>query len=320
VSIRAATIAVLLTLASAAPGFAQQDAAQLLVRLQQLEEQVRNLTGQVEGLTFQLTQMQTILEKKSADDEFRFQQLEGGAPAAATPPPANALPQSEDRLPPTPSVAPGQPQPPDLEDDAAPMHDDMGDAGGPGVPGGFGDAGGLGDSRDPMLSNGGQDVPLGQLPGGELRTPGGQPLDLRLANVDPDEPALRDADAQYSAAYDGIVRGDYEFAEGQFRQFIDLYPSDERVPDATNWLGEALIGLEAYDEAAEVLLDGFQKFPASPRAPDMLLKLGIALYGADEPEAACRTYLEIDRRYADAPAAFQQRLAGEKARAQCPAG
>ena len=50
------------------------------MRVQQLEHQVRDLTGQIEGLQFTLTQMQTQLQKMSDDNEFRFQQLEGGRP------------------------------------------------------------------------------------------------------------------------------------------------------------------------------------------------------------------------------------------------
>ena len=40
-----------------------QDTAQLMVRIQQLEEQLRLLNGQIEGLTFQLTQLQEILNR-----------------------------------------------------------------------------------------------------------------------------------------------------------------------------------------------------------------------------------------------------------------
>ncbi len=35
------------------------------MRIQQLEEQIRVLTGQVEGLQFQLTQMQTLIEEQT---------------------------------------------------------------------------------------------------------------------------------------------------------------------------------------------------------------------------------------------------------------
>ena len=72
-----------------------QQCFDLLARMQQLEEQIRLLNGQIEGLTFQLTQMQEIVNRMQEDNEFRFQQLEGGAggkteaatqPGGVTPP------------------------------------------------------------------------------------------------------------------------------------------------------------------------------------------------------------------------------------------
>lgn len=53
------------------------------LRIQQLEEQVRNLTGQVEDLGFQMLQMEEKIRKMQEDMEFRLQDLESGM---ATPP------------------------------------------------------------------------------------------------------------------------------------------------------------------------------------------------------------------------------------------
>lgn len=53
-----------------------RDTAQLNLRLSQLEEQIRLLTGQVEGLTFQMTQYQTLLERMQEDIDFRFGQID----------------------------------------------------------------------------------------------------------------------------------------------------------------------------------------------------------------------------------------------------
>ena len=39
--------------------------------------------------------------------------------------------------------------------------------------------------------------------------------------------------------------------EEQFRQFVALYPQDPQAPDAANWLGEALLQRQAYDEAGD---------------------------------------------------------------------
>ena len=266
------------------PASAQTQAeAQLAIRIQQLEDQIRLLTGQVEGLQFQLTQMQTLIERMTSDTEFRFQQLEGGAPAA--PPPQTSgdagtqIPQIDPNA--TATVPAGE---------GLPMDFNL-------------------DSQDPLVgANGGQ---------GELANlGGGRPLDLTL---DGGTPSDGDAVAQFNAGYDAIVRGDYAFAEDQFRQFVQLYPNDPQAPDATNWLGEALIQRGAYDEAADVLLTGFQKFADAPRAPDILLKLGVALAGAGETETACRTFAEVVKRYPNTTGAFQTRLADERARAQCPA-
>lgn len=283
-----------------------QETAQLTVRVQQLEEQIRTLNGQIDGLTFQLTQMQTLIERMTEDNEFRFQALEGGAGGktdAATQPggvtPSEVLPQDPANVPQT--VIPEQGvRPLPGEEEADPTFTD----------GGAAPPDELGNSGDPLIGSGQGAA------GADLAT--GAPLDL---NYDPSatvDSGDADADAQYTAGYEAIVRGDYAFAEDQFSQFLQLYPDNAKSSDAANWLGEALIQRAAYDEAADVLLNAFQKKPDSPRAPDLLLKLGISLAGADERETACRTFAEIDKRYVNLTPAFVTRLAAEKSKAECP--
>jgi len=171
----------------------------------------------------------------------------------------------------------------------------------------------LGDSADPLVGKGGGTAELGTIPDNGVS----QPLNLSLdGNQDLSN---GDAEAQYKAGYEAIVRGDYAFAEQQFRQFIALYPKDPQAPDATNWLGEALLQRQAYDDAADVLLTGFQNYEKSSRAPDLLMKLGIALAGAGEGDTACRTFAEVVKRYPKQPTAFMQRLQQEQTKAQCPA-
>jgi tol-pal system protein YbgF len=290
---------------------AQADQAQLLVRIQQLEEQIRSLNGQIEGLTFQLTQMQEIVNRMQEDSEFRFQQLEGGAggktdaatqPGGVTPPEASPqtqvqAPSGEEAVPMTQIPEQGvRPLPGEVEFDptfddqsALPMDD-------------------LGNSADPLVGT-------GQSGGIDLAT--GQPLDLSY-NPTVISTGNADADAQFAAGYEAIQSGDYAFAADQFDQFVSLYPNNPQVPEAANFLGEALLRQGSYDQAAEVLLDIFQKHPDHPRAPDLLLKLGMALSGAGERETACRTYAEVGKRYTSLPQAFVTRLAEEKAKAQCP--
>jgi tol-pal system protein YbgF len=292
-----------------------QNSAELLVRLQELEQLVRTLTGRIEGLEFQLTQMQTQLAKQAEDNEFRFQELEGGAvgkPQAAAPTdgatPSDTLPQTPAQtLPPqdasaTAGVAPLAPADAGAPLDdlgGAPMHSDVG----------------IGESADPLLS-GGVDQ-LGTLsPDDALSLDPGRPLDLSL-NAGGDI-SNGDARAQYAAGYDAMTRGDYAFAEDQLSQFIALYPDDPQAPDAINYLGEALIQRQAFTDAAEVLADGYTRHRDSNRAPDIMLKLGVALIGAGEQDAGCRTYFTLAQRYPNLAPAFQQRLAEEQQKAQCP--
>jgi tol-pal system protein YbgF len=292
----------------------QQDTAQLLVRLQELEQLVRTLTGRVEGLEFQLTQMQTQLAKQAEDNEFRFQELEGGAmgkPQAAAPTdgatPSATLPQApaQTDVPVTANVEPLTPAngggAPVESLDGMPMD-------------GMAMDGGVGDSADPLLS-GGIDQ-LGTMTDDPLSLDPGRPLDLSLSGTG--EISSGDARAQYEAGYDAMTRGDYAFAEDQFTQFVALYPSDPQVPDAINYLGEALIQRGAYTDAAQVLADGYTQHRDSTRAPDIMLKLGVALVGADQADVGCRTFYTLQQRYPNLSPAFQQRLTEEQQKAQCP--
>jgi tol-pal system protein YbgF len=286
-----------------------QQAAQIAVRIQQLEEQIRVLTGQVEGLTFQLTQMQVMIQKMQEDNEFRFQELEGGAPPATQ---SGAVTTEQTVQPDPNAVAVADPSivtiDPSLQNPSTLPSDPTMGAPMDNLP-----MENVGESMDPMVGaadpNAGQ---LGTLPQGDVAL--NQPLDLTLNGT----PVNGDAQAQYNAGYDALVRGDYTFAEEQFRQFVALYPQDPQAPDATNWLGETLLQRGAYDEAADVLLTGFQNYPQSGRAPNLLLNLGVALSGAGERETACRTFGEVRKRYGNATPAFTDRLTQEEARAECP--
>lgn len=297
----------LLTVAMTVSGQGQgNDLASLQIRLDQLEEQARVNAGQIEGLQFQLTQLQSLLERVQEDNEFRFQQLEGGdsGETDAVTQSGGAMPAGESPQTPAQQTEP-QPSVPTMIDPLVGDSDlmdgeEMGGEDNLYARDVFGNTG-------PVL--GAPEGPLGS-------TPPSEPLDL---SFDPDSPPLNDGDAnaQYQAGYEAVVTGDYAFAENQFRQFTDSFPNHQQAPDATYWLGETLIQRGAYGEAAEVLLNGFESYPTSTRAPDLLLNLGIALHGAGEFDTACRTYGEVLRRYPDSTSAFRERVTGEQARAGC---
>lgn len=287
---------------------AQADTAQQMVRIQQLEEQIRLLNGQIEGLTFQITQLQEILNRMQEDSEFRFQALEGGAGGkteAATEAGGVTQPQV---LPQTPA---------ETSEDDVPLTD-IPEQGVRALPGetefdptfddGTSADGGLGQSGDPLVGTGAS---------GGIDLVTGQPLNL---SYDPRTSGTGnpDADAQFRAGYEALVSGDYAFAEEQFGQFLELYPNDPQVADAANWLGEALLARSAFGEAADVLVEAYQKHSDHARAPDLLLKLGVSLAGVGERETACRTFVEVERRYTNTIPAFDARLDQERQKAECP--
>lgn len=266
-----------------------RSAAQINVRLDALEGQMRTLNGQVEGMQFQLTQLQALLTNMQADNEFRFQELEGGSLGKTS-----AVTQSGSE-----TLASELPQ--NIEVDDGPL--------GPAF------------SLDSNLD---QDLSLG--PDGELGSLSGEGLDLSLEGAGKPFDLLNqsgsvvrngDADAQYRAGFDAAASGDTIFAEGQFRQFIALFPNHPDAPNATHWLGEALLQRGDYEEAAEILLEGFELYPNSVKAPDMLLKLGVSLGRAGEHETACRTFVEALRRYPNGTRDYMQQIGREQKNAQC---
>ena len=73
---------------TAAPAAAPPAAgtAQLNVRIGEIEEQLRQLTGDVERVGFEVRQMSTRLDKVMTDVDFRLRTLERGAPASGAAP------------------------------------------------------------------------------------------------------------------------------------------------------------------------------------------------------------------------------------------
>ncbi|WP_337995792.1 tol-pal system protein YbgF [Oleispirillum naphthae] len=92
--------------------------ASLFVRIGQMEEQMRDLTGQIEDLSYKIDQNKERMERMQADIDFRLQPLEKSAPpgAAAAEPPPPAAAGTAPKPAPAPAqlgrTAPSQPLPP----------------------------------------------------------------------------------------------------------------------------------------------------------------------------------------------------------------
>ena len=167
----------------------------------------------------------------------------------------------------------------------------------------------VGNSADPLVGT-------GAAGGVDLTT--GQPMNLSFdpAAANSGNP---DADAQFAAGYEALSTGDYAFAEDQFSQYLELYPDSAQAPDAANFLGDALIQRAAYNEAADVLLNAFQKAPRQPAGAGPAAQAGHVAVGRRRarnglPHLLPRSTSAIPR----LTPAFVTRLGEEKTRAECP--
>jgi tol-pal system protein YbgF len=83
-------------------------------------------------------------------------------------------------------------------------------------------------------------------------------------------------------------RGSFTTARLGFREFLRLYPNDDRAADALYYVGESFAP-ESPDSASAVYQDVVKRFPNSPRAPSALYKLGLLAEQRGD-KAGARTY------------------------------
>ncbi|MGX7705820.1 tol-pal system protein YbgF [Methylobacterium sp. Gmos1] len=305
-----------LALATACPASAQ-DAAEFVVRLNRLENQSRQMAGQIESLQYENRQLKEQLRKFQEDVEFRFQEQKGGQrPAAATPS-----------------------QKPQKRSDA---FDPSQNPGAPGAPQALGGTPGSGASTPaPRAAAAAPATPSATAALAPPRaaiedeTPDyGEPVDLRPPSrpAAPPPPAAAprpsasvaatgsgDAKADYEAAYAYVLQRQYEQAEMSLRQFIQSHPRDGLVPDATYWLGESYLQRNRTREAAEQFLKVSTDYARSRKAPDAMLKLGASLNALGAREQACATLAELERKFPQASSSVKQGVDREQRRARCAA-
>ncbi|HBF28295.1 tol-pal system protein YbgF [Rhizobium sp.] len=277
----------------------QQAQANNTVQVQQLEDEIRQLNGRIEDMSYQLLQMQETIRKAQQDNEFRFQELEKKRSDSSTPGQNS------------PAVAQKQSQTPSSGDQVGAVIDDSADS-------------------PPVASRQKQtDAPGPTTLGAIALDANGNPIGATLSGQTGDNAAGRTTDTAsiggsaasekdlYQVAYSHVLGGDYKSAESEFKDFISHYPKSGRAADASFWLGEAQYSQERYKDAAETFLKAYQAYGKSPKAPEILLKLGMSLSALGNKDTACATLREVNKRYPDASKAVQNKSASEQKRLAC---
>lgn len=298
-----AALALSAALAGGAVPAAAQDAADLLVRTTRLENQLRQMSGQIEQLQFENRRLSEQLRKFQEDVDFRLNEKGGGgrpntaAPGSTGAPPAGAAPQRHRRS------------------DAFDPTTQQGAAGAPQQLGGGGAIAGI--IEDDYAGGPATGQPLDLQGVGRPVPQGGMPQDRPRGASVAAASGPQSAKEAYDLAFAALRRKEYEQAEMGFRQFLQSYPRDRLAVDATYWLGESYLQRQRYREAAEQFLKISRESPKAAKAPDSLLKLGMSLNGLGAKEQACATYAKVGVDYPSASNSVRQGIARERRRSGC---
>jgi tol-pal system protein YbgF len=309
-----------------------QDESDVIVRLSQLEAQMRQMSGKIEELQFQNQQLRDQLKRFQEDTEFRFQDNgKGAGPAAAHPPmPHENAPPRQIVMAPT-SAPPPAPVPTTPSPRGATRADVFNPEADPGAPGAPRPLGSPESAAPPPVRR-------STVPGAIMNEPDGIPGDpatpLDIAGIgnqpggpqgQPRQPETSiaatgtdSARADFDNAYTYIQQHQFEQAEMGFRSFLQSHPRSKLAPDATYWLGESYLQRARYREAAEQFLKITTSFGGSPKGPDSMLKLGVSLRGLGANDQACATFAEVGRKYPSARPALLADVHREQQRAKCP--
>ena len=272
------------------------------IRMDRLEQQMRDLTGKVEDETNQVEQLRQRLEQINSDIDTRFSQLgQGQAAAEPAPPPRPgrrpATLPGEAMAPPPTNPTSFEPYGDRMPADAAAPPPDIPPSSGTLTPPGLG----AGTPAEPPPST---PQPASAAAGG-LRPPG--------AGMLPSGSVL----AQYNSAFGLLRHADYSAAEEALQAFVAQHPGHPLAGNAQYWLGESYYARGKYIEAASAFAEGYKRYPKGPKAADDLLQLASALGRANQKQNACLALGQLDHDFPHPGSAVRERALAEKKRLGC---
>ena len=342
------TAAVVALSTSAFAQYAPRSEGDAELRVEQLENRLRQLTGENEELQYRVRQLEEQLRAQGGGQAAAPAGRPGPGPGGAMAPPRAPEPayQQQGGYPQQNYPQQGYPQQqayPQQQPSYQPPVYQQQQQQQPMAPQG----GRRGDAFDPNANPAAPGVPrpLGSIVGQpsaperpDVGAPGGraagEPLDLGNMNqrgagpsqamppggneqmVATAAPAQTPRD-EFDLGYGYIQRKDYALAEETLRGFVKKYPNDRMVADAQYWVGESLFQRQRYRDAAESFLTVTTKFDTAIRAPDALLRLGQSLAALKEKEAACAAFGEVTRKYPRASGGVKKGVEREQKRNGC---
>jgi tol-pal system protein YbgF len=287
------------------PGGAAGDpnqTAELVLRVNQLEEELRQASGRIEELENAEHRLETELQKFRQDVEYRFGDRSEGAPPA---PDVAEAPQS-----------PGEPAAPARPRKSSDAFDPDADPNAPGAPRPLGTT----PPSAPLVREApgaaaGQPLELGKAPAPESSK--GPPPPSGPTIVGSGVAMLDQPREQFNAALQAFQAGQYPEAEAGFKAFLAANPSHRMSADAIFYIGETYLQRSRPREAAEQYLKVTTDYSKSSRAPESMVRLGQTLAALGNNEQACATLTEFGKRYPAASASVKKLAEHESAKDHC---
>jgi tol-pal system protein YbgF len=287
------------------PGGAAGDpnqTAELVLRVNQLEEELRQANGRIEELENAEHRLETELQKFRQDVEYRFGDRSEGAPPA---PDVAEAPQS-----------PGEPAAPARPRKSSDAFDPDADPNAPGAPRPLGTTPPSAPLvRDAPGAAAGQPLELGKAPAPESSK--GPPPPSGPTIVGSGVAMLDQPREQFNAALQAFQAGQYPEAEAGFKAFLAANPSHRMSADAIFYIGETYLQRSRPREAAEQYLKVTTDYSKSSRAPESMVRLGQTLAALGNNEQACATLTEFGKRYPAASASVKKLAEHESAKDHC---
>jgi len=280
---------------SSANGLSKPAIARLGLRMDRLEQDIRDATGTMEEMNFRINQVVERLDKLVGDVDFRLSALEeklsrGGQPRALGQAPGIG----------SPSIA-AAPSPAGVQA-IAPGPQSLGTV----------SVSAIEAIQSQKLEAGSTSAPA--QPAAPTPTPAQQAAVPQAAGSLP----AGTPKEQYAYAFNLLRQTNYDQAEIALKSFVEMHADDPLASNARYWLGETHYVRGAYQEAAQVFFEGFQKDPKGPKAADTLLKLGMSLAVLDKQPEACAAFTKVLADFPRASAGVKSAVTRERQRNGCP--
>ncbi len=134
---------------------------------------------------------------------------------------------------------------------------------------------------------------------------------VETVSVQPETP-----DDLFLRSEKSLLQLQYGDAESGFKEFLAKYPDHNLAGSAQFKLGETFYAQQQYQDAAQNYLTGYKQYPKSRRAPDSMLKLGLAMNKMGQSQQGCAVLGSVGDEFPNA-VEVKKRAQAEFKRAGC---